>query len=1192
MRKKITLCLLIVVALYTKTFSQQTSVNQQFDDDFASPVFNPIFNQFNIQWSHTIKGMSGELITVGHTWVSGQGENIYLIKRDPDGNIIWQTDEDVAGNGFNDYGINLWEASNGDIYVCGTTDNGGSTNYDGVIMRFNSSGSLVSSTTYPGGSGLNDIATALRIHPTTGNLIVALTNENSGTSYDYLVLEVDPNNLTVLNSNNYDGANLIDVVIGIEIDAASGDISLIGGSQSSIIESAYAVATFNSSLAFATAARTDLVGTPYDQPLAYIKDASNNIYITGKTLSGTTYDVRTVKINANNTIAWNVTLDVNGLDDIGTSIALDPVTGNVIVGGLATRSGNITDMLCVKYNGSNGSQIGTSFIQKSENTSGNAAIKKLCVNSTGNIYFIAGESANTGNKQVVVGKILSSGTPSWQKKVNNLNDDVLPSDIRWDTDGIYTMSILDSVTDSYRMTKFDELVLDTTRTYVNGQARWKTRELVVSFMPNAINKAEIDNQVGTKRSEFGNLSDYLTTSAMNSINASLERYCSECNIKAIKIFESFKSTDTTDISRTGEIVPIPPFWSMLLLQLPPSVSISQAATAFKSLPNVVSYSHPNYFVTQVASPPNDSLYATDQPNLHPTFAYPSAHINVEDAWNVVAGCGSEHIKCGLFDTGVEWQHKDFGFTGSPTSGKVQGWDFSWYNSYNMNLRNTTTPDMSNHGTRTAGIIGAIRNNTSGIAGIAGGDGSNGNSGVPIYSLKVFQTTAHLLIKSQVEAVKSGTALPYNYGIDFATCNYLVAYDAGYTVDTVASLIEAIHYMNRMQVPCVAARGNWQNYTYFPACFDTSWVISVGGTGNNGQYQSPFSWGQGIDVAAPSHTSIVKSTNTALSYEEYNGTSAATPHVAGVVGLMLSYMNDTVPNYNNMAPEDCDYIIQRSATDVGPAGYDSLTGYGRLNAGRALRMIEKPVRILYHYGTNYRFPYIISKSVYSNFDTIKLTETYRNNLNQTVYNKGKYIVKTYQIDANVTHAYTYPTDSLMHIWPRHSASYVFDLPDNQKRMNMHERVKIVSYNSTSADLRGYIYEVKDSTGTPIGWWPCDTSFNALYVGFNKPKTLMEYSLLTKNKAVGISEHSKKHYNVNVFPNPTSGKQSLVFESEKESACTVELYDLMGRFIRVVYNGRANIGKTTITHDLSGLPNSMYIYIIKLDDKTLNTKFIKE
>ncbi len=141
MKTKIIWRVAAIVLFSLNSFSQEFYVNRIYQDASGSPVFNPILNQFGIQWSHTIKGASGHIITVGHTYQAGQGENVFLRKTDPDGNVIFSVPWNSSGT-QNDYGINVFEAVSGDIYVCGTTDNGGLTDFDGIILRYSSTGTL------------------------------------------------------------------------------------------------------------------------------------------------------------------------------------------------------------------------------------------------------------------------------------------------------------------------------------------------------------------------------------------------------------------------------------------------------------------------------------------------------------------------------------------------------------------------------------------------------------------------------------------------------------------------------------------------------------------------------------------------------------------------------------------------------------------------------------------------------------------------------------------------------------------------------------------------------------------------------------------------------------------------------------------------------------------------------------------
>ena len=93
-------------------------------------------------------------------------------------------------------------------------------------------------------------------------------------------------------------------------------------------------------------------------------------------------------------------------------------------------------------------------------------------------------------------------------------------------------------------------------------------------------------------------------------------------------------------------------------------------------------------------------------------------------------------------------------------------------------------------------------------------------------------------------------------------------------------------------------------------------------------------------------------------------------------------------------------------------------------------------------------------------------------------------------------------------------------------------------------------------------------------------------------MGVKENIRESKFVNLFPNPSESKNTLEISNQKESNCTIELYDIMGRFIKTVYSGRIHSGKSEIECDLNKLANSMYIYYIKIDDQVYFKKFIKE
>jgi hypothetical protein len=608
--------------------------------------------------------------------------------------------------------------------------------------------------------------------------------------------------------------------------------------------------------------------------------------------------------------------------------------------------------------------------------------------------------------------------------------------------------------------------------------------------------------------------------------------------------------------------------------------------------------------------------------LYPSVTYTNADINMEEAWDVMQGqAGKPFVKGGVFDTGLNWQHQDFGYDGlNPGSSRIiGGWDME------TNTALKTIPgggDGWNHGTGVAGIIGAMRNNTLGIAGIAGGNYSlSPKPGVSLYGLRIMTTSNQgIPTESVAKAVRNASILDtsqnYAYGLHFMNHSYGISTDStngnSFTDTNITLLTEVVHFANRQKVTVVASRGNWSasstNELNIPACIDDDWVLNVGASGTDGQYMHHFNWfnpgpvnaesstwwGYGLDVSAPGTRSLITTLyNNTTGYHNFNGTSASAPQVAGVVGLLMSYMNDTTNSYRNLAPEDCEFIIQQSATLADSAGRPNMwSGWGRLNAGKALKMVEKPYYALYHFGMdpNANCSYNISKSVYNNFDTVVLTERYQNKAFPRVwFKKGKYLVKTYQVNATISHNLGFITDSLMYYWPRPSSSEVLELYTGPaKKLRPRERVKINSCNASFATLTGYMYEVKDLAGNPLGWWPCDTSFSSPYI-----KSLFEYSILVKNKAVGIYEnHRKIGDQVQLYPNPADRQQTLIIETGNVKQLSVELYDLMGRQLRTVFNGKATGERTAITVDIANLPPSVYLYKIKLDGDVVTKRFIKQ
>jgi len=124
---------------------------------------------------------------------------------------------------------------------------------------------------------------------------------------------------------------------------------------------------------------------------------------------------------------------------------------------------------------------------------------------------------------------------------------------------------------------------------------------------------------------------------------------------------------------------------------------------------------------------------------------------------------------------------------------------------------------------------------------------------------------------------------------------------------------------------VAASGNdFIDRIVAPAC--ASKAIAVGAV-DDGDVRAGFSnFGPLLDVVAPGVS--INSLNLGTGFTTLSGTSMATPHVAGLLALMLQ-------KDPTLQPEEASMIIKTTAVDLGDPGIDSEYGYGRIDAAAAL-----------------------------------------------------------------------------------------------------------------------------------------------------------------------------------------------------------------------------------------------------------------
>ena len=369
-----------------------------------------------------------------------------------------------------------------------------------------------------------------------------------------------------------------------------------------------------------------------------------------------------------------------------------------------------------------------------------------------------------------------------------------------------------------------------------------------------------------------------------------------------------------------------------LVQLPNGTDVQSAITAYESNPDVL-YAEPDYVLSifpdqtgsiindvnfaNIHSIPNDPYFADNQWSFHntgQTGGIPGADIDAPGAWNI--STGSDSVVVAVIDTGVLYTHSDLSSNIWNNKGEIPGNGVDDdHNGYIDDIRgwnfitNTSDPiDDNGHGTHVSGIIGAVGNNTNGVAGV--------NWHVKIMPLKAFNPAG---VGETSDAINA---------IEYANVNGASVISNSWGGGSYSQGLKDAIDTSPAVVICAAGNNANDNdiIPVYPANYNSTNIISVAATDHYDLLALFSNIGlDSVDLAAPGM--YIWSTYLDGTYAILSGTSMATPHVSGVAALVKSV------NQSLTAVQIKNIIL--STVDVKSSLTGKVSTGGRLNAYRAV-----------------------------------------------------------------------------------------------------------------------------------------------------------------------------------------------------------------------------------------------------------------
>jgi len=389
----------------------------------------------------------------------------------------------------------------------------------------------------------------------------------------------------------------------------------------------------------------------------------------------------------------------------------------------------------------------------------------------------------------------------------------------------------------------------------------------------------------------------------NPVSTSSYFYVKLKDDKSFDILDQFARKNKASIIGQNKFMPL---WYTVRCDQDASVStLTMANTFYES--GLFAHAEPAMVVGNLAFCVNDPEFS-DQwgwDNTGQNGGTSGIDVNACAAWQISQG--SRDIVVSVLDHGFEMNHPDL-------AGNTFG------TGYNTMTGTSPSAVLGSHGTACAGIVGAIQNNTTGVSGIA----------PSLQLMSVSQSLWGVGTTSQNQ-LADGINWSWMNGADVISNSWGHNGLSSTIIDN--AITNALNNgRGGLGTVVVFATGNSNGSIIYPASSNPD-IVAVGAMSGCGERKNPSScdgegwgscFGSELDVVAPGVLIPTTDRQGSAGYDPsdyapaFNGTSSATPAVAGIAGLILS-INPCLTH------DEVEDMLESTAQKVGSYSYTTTTG---------------------------------------------------------------------------------------------------------------------------------------------------------------------------------------------------------------------------------------------------------------------------